>query len=374
MIEFIEGNDAVVRGAIDAGCRFFAGYPITPASSILVSMMRELPPVGGIAIQGEDEIASIGMCIGAAMTGLKAMTATSGPGVSLYSENVGLAIMGETPLVIVNVQRQGPSTGSATKGADGDILFMRWVTSGGFPMIILSPENVQDCYTLTVAAFNFAERYRAPVFLASQREVGLTREAFNYERAWAEAPTPLPRPVAAPDCVYEPHACPTPDHVSPMSPIGGPHLVRYTTSTHDQRAYLTGDPDVIEHMTNHYRRKILDHAEEMGIYEYDPQRGADTLIIAYGVCARSARGAVKMVREKGGKVSLLVLKTIYPMQRRVIKEAVAEVSRVVVPEMNMGQYVWEIRAMAPGKDTIAINRMSTTLISPEEIIAKGGLL
>ena len=374
MIEFIEGNDAVVRGAIDAGCRFFAGYPITPASSILVSMMRELPPVGGVAIQGEDEIASIGMCIGAAMTGLKAMTATSGPGMSLYSENVGLAIMGETPLVIVNVQRQGPATGSATKGADGDIFFMRWVTSGGFPMIILAPENVQDCYTLTVAAFNFAERYRAPVFVASQKEVGLTREVFDYDRARTEAPPPFPRPVAAVDCVYEPYACPAPDQVPPMSPIGGSHLVRYTTSTHDQRAYLTGDPEVIEQMTNHYRRKILAHAEEMGIYEYDPQPEADTLVIAYGVCARSARGAVKKVRAAGGRVSLLVLKTIYPLQRRVILEAVSAVSRVVVPEMNLGQYVWEIRAMAPGKDIVSVSKMNTTLIAPDEIIAKGGLL
>lgn len=374
MIEFIDGNDAVVRGAIDAGCRLFAGYPITPASSILVSMMRELPLVGGVAIQGEDEIASIGMCIGAAMTGLKAMTATSGPGVSLCSENVGLAIMGETPLVIVNVQRQGPATGSATKGSDGDIFFMRWVTSGGFPMIILAPENVQDCYTLTVAAFNFAERYRVPVFLASQKEVGLTREVFDYDRARAEAPPPFPRPVAAVDCVYEPYACPSPGEAPPMSPIGGPHLVRYTTSTHDQRAYLTGDPDIIEQMVNHYRDKILDHAEEMGIFEHDPQAGADTLVIAYGVCARSARSAVKEVRALGGKVSLLVLKTIYPVQRRIILEAAAGVSRVVVPEMNLGQYVWEIRAMLHDKEVISVSKMDTTLIAPDEIIAEGGLL
>jgi len=159
-----------------------------------------------------------------------------------------------------------------------------------------------------------------------------------------------------------------------MSPIGGSHLVRYTTSTHDQRAYLTGDPEVIEQMTNHYRRKILAHAEEMGIYEYDPQPEADTLVIAYGVCARSARGAVKKVRAAGGRVSLLVLKTIYPLQRRVILEAVSAVSRVVVPEMNLGQYVWEIRAMAPGKDIVGVSKMNTTLIAPDEIIAKGGLL
>ena len=144
MIEFLEGNDAVVRAAVEAGCRFFAGYPITPATSILTGMMRALPKVGGVAVQGEDEIASIGLCIGAAMTGKVAMTATSGPGMSLYSENIGLAVMGETPLVIVDVQRQGPATGSATKGADGDIEFLRWGTSGGLPLFVLSPENVRE--------------------------------------------------------------------------------------------------------------------------------------------------------------------------------------------------------------------------------------
>jgi len=159
-----------------------------------------------------------------------------------------------------------------------------------------------------------------------------------------------------------------------MSPIGGPHLVRYTTSTHDQRAYLTGDPDIIEQMVNHYRDKILDHAEEMGIFEHDPQAGADTLVIAYGVCARSARSAVKEVRALGGKVSLLVLKTIYPMQRRIILEAAAGVSRVVVPEMNLGQYVWEIRAMLHDKEVISVSKMDTTLIAPDEILAEGGLL
>src|SRR5665811_2175766 len=165
MIEFLEGNDAVVRAAIDAGCRFFAGYPITPATSILTGMMRALPEVGGVAVQGEDEIASIGMCIGAAMTGMKAMTATSGPGLSLYSENIGLAIIGETPLVIVDVQRQGPATGSATKGADGDIQFARWVTSGGLPIIALCPATVSEAYELTYRAFNLAEIYRTPVFV-----------------------------------------------------------------------------------------------------------------------------------------------------------------------------------------------------------------
>lgn len=374
MVEFIDGNAAVVRGALDAGCRFFAGYPITPASSILEAMMRELPRVGGVAIQAEDEIASIGMCIGASMAGLKVMTATSGPGISLYSENIGLAIMGEVPLVVVNVQRQGPATGSATKGADGDILFMRWVTSGGFPMVILAPENVLDCYTLTVAAFNFAEKYRIPVFIASQKEVGMTRELFDYEEARRLAFTPIDRQWASQNESYLPYAFSDPADVPPMSPIGGPHLVRFTASTHDQAGYLTGNPSVIAQMVEHYERRIADHADEMGLYERDFENGARDLIVAYGVCARAAREAVRRLRSEGRKISLLVLKTLFPVQEKVISCALDGVSRVIVPEMNLGQYVREIRALADGVEVVSVAKMDTTLLSPQEILSGGNLL
>jgi len=374
MIEFLEGNDAVVRAAVDAGCRFFAGYPITPATSILTGMMRALPEVGGVAVQAEDEIASIGMCIGAAMTGMKAMTATSGPGLSLYSENIGLAIMGETPLVIVDVQREGPATGSATKGADGDIQFLRWGTSGGLPVIVLAPETVLDCYTLTVEAFNLAERFRCPVFLASQKEVGLTRERVDLEEARALAPAVLARRVAAPDAPYVPHAFSAPDDVAPMSPIGGPHLVRYTTSMHDERALLTKDPATISRMLDHLTRKITDHADEIALYDHDPVEGANTLVIAYGVTGRAAREAVARARATGRKVSLLVLKTLYPVSEAAIAAAMAGVRRVVVPETNLGQYVVEVRRLAGDREVVAVNKMNTDLLSPVEIVREGGLL
>lgn len=374
MIEFLEGNDAVVRAAIDTGCRFFAGYPITPATSILTGMMRALPEVGGVAVQAEDEIASIGMCIGAAMTGMKAMTATSGPGISLYSENIGLAIMGETPLVIVDVQREGPATGSATKGADGDIQFLRWGTSGGLPVIVLAPETVLDCYTLTVEAFNLAERFRSPVFLASQKEVGLTRERVDLDEAKRDAPAAAARPAAALDVAYVPHAFSAPDDVAPMSPIGGPHLVRYTTSMHDERALLTTDPAVISRMLDHLTRKITDHADEIALYDHDPDDGAETLVIAYGVTGRAAREAVARARAAGRKVSLLVLKTLFPVSEAAIVAAMAGVRRVVVPETNLGQYVVEIRRLAGDREVVAVNRMNTDLLSPGEIVREGGLL
>ena len=180
-LSLIEGNEAVGRGAMAAGCRFFAGYPITPATTILNTMLTLLPPQGGICLQAEDEIASIGACLGASMAGLKVMTATSGPGISLYSEHISFAVGSEIPIVIVDVQRLGPSTGSATRGADGDICFLRWGNSGGMPVIVLAPENVADCFTLTMHAFNLAEKFRCPVFIASNKEIGMTRESVDLD-------------------------------------------------------------------------------------------------------------------------------------------------------------------------------------------------
>ena len=180
-LEFIEGNEAIARAALRARCNFFAGYPITPASSILQYMLAMAPATGGIVIQAEDEIASMGLCIGAAMAGRKVMTATSGPGISLFSENIGLAIMGETPMVIVDIQRQGPATGSATKGADSDIQFARWSTSGGLPIIALCPASVAEAFELTYRAFNYAEQYRVPVFILGNKETGVTKESVDLE-------------------------------------------------------------------------------------------------------------------------------------------------------------------------------------------------
>ncbi len=180
-LSLLEGNEAVALAAMAAGCRFFAGYPITPATTIYNTLLKHLPPAGGICLQGEDEIASIGYCLGASMAGLKAMTATSGPGISLYSEQISFAIGSEIPLVIVNVQRLGPSTGSATRGADGDINFMRWGNSGGLPVIVLAPTDIKDAYLLTIEAFNLAETYRCPVFVASNKEIAMTRGSIDLD-------------------------------------------------------------------------------------------------------------------------------------------------------------------------------------------------
>jgi 2-oxoglutarate ferredoxin oxidoreductase subunit alpha len=371
--EFLEGNEAVARGAIKAGCDFFAGYPITPASSILHHMLEMVPQIGGVAIQAEDEIASMGFCIAAAMAGKKVLTATSGPGVSLYSENVGLAIMGETPMVIINVQRQGPATGSATKGAEGDIQFTRWVTSGGLPIIALSPADVAESYELTYRAFNLAERFRSPVFVLTNKETGVTRESVDVD-AIGLPPLVERRKVGA-DEKFVPHRFEKLTDVAPMSDFGGGHIARYTTSTHGKDAYLTTNTAVIQEMLDHYAAKIDEAADEIALFREDRQEGAETLVISYGVISRSAHVAIKNARERGGKVSSLVLQTLWPVPKGAIASAMKGVKKVVVPEMNMGQYLLEIERLAPdGVEVVGVNRMNTKLLSPSEIISKGGLL
>ncbi|MEW6743945.1 MAG: pyruvate flavodoxin/ferredoxin oxidoreductase [Planctomycetota bacterium] len=370
--EFIEGNEAIARGAIRAGCDFFAGYPITPASSILHYMLELVPQIGGTAIQAEDEIASMGFCLGAAMAGRKVMTATSGPGMSLYSENIGLAIMGETPMVIVNVQRQGPATGSATKGAEGDIQFTRWGTSGGLPIVALSPTSVTEAYGLTYMAFNFSEQYRAPVFLLTSKEIGVTKERVDLDSV--DLPPLVERKKASRESPYFPHAFERLEDVPPISDFGGEHIARYTTSTHDQAAYLTTDPATIQRMIEHYDAKITHAIDHLTLVTEDFQDGADTLIVSYGITARSVAVALKEARAAGRKISSLVLKTLWPVPEKVIRRAMEGKQRVIVPEMNLGQYRLEIERLAPrGVAVIGVCKMDTTLISPREIIEKGSL-
>jgi 2-oxoglutarate ferredoxin oxidoreductase subunit alpha len=371
---FIEGNEAIARGAIRAGCRFFASYPITPASSILDHMLQLLPAVGGIAIQAEDEIASMGFCIGAAMAGRKALTSTSGPGVSLYSENIGLAIMGETPLVIVDVQRQGPATGSATQGAESDIQFARWGTSGGLPGIALSPASVGEAYRLTYVAFNFAEKYRTPVFLLSSKEIGMTKESVDLDAI--ELPPLLERRrVPSGQSEYLPHFFDAPEEVPAISDFGGEYVARYTTSTHDKSGYLTTNPQVIQEMIDHYAAKIEKAVDDITLVKEDLQEGADTLVVSYGIVSRSAAVAIEEARSRGRKVSSLVLQTLWPVPEKAIRSAMTGTRRVVVPEMNMGQYLVEIERLAPPDvEVVAVCKMDTTLISPGEILERGGLM
>lgn len=364
-LSFIEGNEAVALGAMAAGCRFFAGYPITPATTIYNAMLKYLPPEGGVCLQGEDEIASIGYCLGASMAGDKVLTATSGPGISLYSEQISFAIGSEIPLVIVNVQRLGASTGSATKGADGDVQFMRWGSSSGLPVIVLAPVDVADCYQLTVHAFNLAEQYRCPVFVASNKEIAMTRESVDLSSV--QLPAIVDRRGADRDKPFLPFAAASDDVAPDFLPIGDATLVRQTSSTHGANGYITVDPDEINAFQHRLQKKLTAHVDAFTFFSSDIDPEADTLLVAYGVTARAARVAVAESRAAGRPVSLLTPKTLWPVPERLIVDTAAAYKRIVVVEMNMGQYVREIRRLLPGKTVDFFGQMNGNLIKPAQI-------
>jgi 2-oxoglutarate/2-oxoacid ferredoxin oxidoreductase subunit alpha len=365
-LALMEGNEAIARGAVAAGCRFFAGYPITPATTILNHMLAMLPPLGGVCIQGEDEIASIGFCLGASMAGVKAMTATSGPGISLYSEQISFAIGSEIPIVIVDIQRLGPSTGSATRGADGDVQFLQWGNSGGLPVIVLAPTDVKDCYTLTVHAFNLAERYRCPVFVASNKEIAMTRESLNLERL--TPPAPVDRVAPPPDQPFLPFQASGGEGVPGFLPIGGKIPVRQTSSTHGPDGFITTDPAEITRGLTRMQSKINAVADQLAMVDHHPAAGAETLVVAYGVTSRAAGAAVRELQRRGKPASLLVLKTLWPVPAAAIRRAAGGVKRILVVEMNLGQYVREIERILPGQAVGFCGQMDGRLVAPETIV------
>ncbi|NPA91786.1 MAG: pyruvate flavodoxin/ferredoxin oxidoreductase [Chloroflexi bacterium] len=385
--EYIDGATAIARAAIDAGCTFFAGYPITPATPILLHMVRELPKVGGIALEAEDEIAAISMCIGATFSGARAMTATSGPGISLYSENIGLAIMTEAPLVIVDVQRMGPATGGATTGAQGDIQFLRWGTSGGYPLIVLSPSSVAEAYTLTLRAFDLAERFRVPVILATDKELVASMTTVDLdayqrvpvrERTLAPPPAPGYRdPRWRPEETFLPWDFDPVDRVPPMAHYGGPHILRVTGSSHDEHGFLTKDPAKVGRLNEHLWRKIMDHREETELGVYQADEGADVLWIAYGTPARAMREAAARARAQGIPLRTLILHTLWPVPENLLTQALRGVRRVVIAELNLGQYTREVERLAyreaakagtPPPEIVGIHRVDGEPITPEQFL------
>ena len=360
----MEGNEALARGAIAAGCNFFAGYPITPATTIFNNMLKMLPSRGGICLQGEDEIASIGYCIGASMAGKKAFTATSGPGISLYSEQISFAIGSETPLVIADVQRLGPSTGSATRGADSDIMFLRWGSTGGVPVIVLAPKDVRDCYLLAVHAFNLAEEFRCPVFIASNKEIGLTRQSVDLDSI--SLPPVINRRLFG-GTTYLPFAA-APGEAPPFLPIGGRTLVRITSSTHGADGFITNDPEVIARNQERLREKIEAAAERITLFEEDIKDNSEILIISYGVTSCAVADAVAILEKSGVTASTLVLKTLWPVPEQLLREKAGPFRRIVVFEMNLGQYVREIRRVLGAKTVEFYGQMDGVLISPRKIV------
>lgn len=362
----MQGDAACAEGAIAAGCTFFAGYPITPATEIAEVLSRRLPQVGGKFIQMEDEIASIAAIIGASVGGAKSLTATSGPGFSLMQENIGYAAMTEIPCVIVNVQRLGPSTGRPTAPSQGDVMQARWGTHGDHPIIVLSPSSVRETFDLTVQAFNFSERYCTPVILLMDEVIGHMRERVtlpNYatvervERAGTTVPPEWYKP-------YE-----NLGDVPPLAPFGEGYRYHITGLHHDERGYPTDRVDEVQPWLERVFRKIERSLSDILLYDEDGVEDADVLIIAYGATARSARHAVEMARERGRKVGLLKLKTIWPFAEEVVEHAAAQASRVVVPEMNLGQLALEVERVIGRNKVRRVNRADGEMIKPAEILA-----
>lgn len=366
--ELVSGNGMVARGALAAGCRFFAGYPITPSSEIYQTMIEELPRRHGLALAAPDEISALAYCVGASLVGYKAMTATSGPGWCLMIETVQYAVMTETPVVIALVQRLGPSTGGATQGAQGDVLLTAFCTSGGYTIPVFAPGNARQCYELVGAALAWAERLRTPVVLLSDKEVGMTMESVDFA-ALREIAAVERKPFEKGSRRFATYACDCPEEPPPFAPVGGPERVVATGSAHDRQGRLRKNaPEVIE-LLEHLQTKIVAHATEMAAVEAELDPTADTLILSYGISARAALEASRRLRASGRRVSFLQLLTLFPVPAAQISKAAERVSRVVVVEENLtGLYASVLEPLVAGKRLLRVNRVGN-LIAPAEIIA-----
>ena len=365
----LQGNEAVVEGALAAGCRFFAGYPITPATEISEAMSWRLPAVGGTFIQMEDEIASLGAVIGASLAGVKAMTATSGPGFSLMQENLGFACVAEVPCVIVNVMRGGPSTGLPTHVSQGDVQQARWGTHGDHPIIVLAAATTRDCFDLTVKAFNLSEKYRTPVILLLDEVVAHTREKIVLPPASEVKVVDRVRPDMPPEW-YVPYA----DNargVPPMGIFGDGYRYHVTGLIHDVRGFPTERPDEIVPFLNRLFRKITQHFADIQMAAAELTEDAEILVVAYGSVARSAQRAVLEAREQGIKAGLLKLITLWPFPRRLLEPHLSRVRAVLVPELNMGQMSREVKRVNQGLTRVeTLNRIDGQLITPGEIVER----
>lgn len=332
-MEFIQGNIASAKGAIKAGCMFFGGYPITPSTEIAEGMAKDLPKVGGYFVQMEDEIGAIASVIGAGWAGYKAMTATSGPGLSLFMENIGYAYMTETPCVIVDVQRGGPSTGQPTYASQGDMMQIRWGSHGDYEPIAFAPSSVQEMYDYTIMAFNYAEKYRVPVFVMADEVLGHMREKVRLHDDIPIINRALPeeKPCKKP--------FPFDKEVSEMPAFGKGYNIHVTGLTHDERGYPDVSPETHDKLVRRICNKILNNKEDIIKYEAK-YIDSETIFLCYGTPSRTVKYTVESMRREGYDVGYLRLITVYPFPDEVVKNLKA--SKIIVPEMNLGQIVEEV--------------------------------
>jgi 2-oxoglutarate ferredoxin oxidoreductase subunit alpha len=369
-VQFATGNEAVVYGALMAGCRFFAGYPITPATEILERMAYYLPLLDGYCLQMEDEIASVAAIIAASWNDLRTMTATSGPGFSLMQENIGYACMTETPCVIVDVQRSGPSTGQPTQPAQGDMLQARWGTHGDHSIIALSPSSVQECLNLMVIAFNFADKYRTPVIVLSDAFIAHMREKLVIPSQNEVSVIPRVK-VTIDKAQYHPFRTgyTRPSKVPEMDRFGDVYHTHITGLTHDWHAYpVTDSSEVHEQLVTRFYEKIADNRNDIVITEEQYTEDAEVLVVSYGISARPSLEAVMQARAQGIRAGFLKLVTIWPFADEKIKKLSEQVRAMIVPEMNLGQIYHNVAEYSCGNcQVIRFPKIGGKLHSPRDI-------
>jgi len=365
----MQGNAACVHGAIYAGLRFYAGYPITPSTEIAEGCARELPKIGGRFIQMEDEIASIAAVVGASISGLKAMTATSGPGFSLMVENIGYAYMTETPCVVINVQRGGPSTGLPTKVSQSDTMQARWGTHGDYTAIAVAPSSVAETITETIRAFNLAERFRTPVTVLLDEVIGHMREMVSLPEPGEYPVVNRVKPTVPPER-FVPFEV-TENLVSPMPCYNEGYRYNVTGLTHDTMGFATNRSDEIAPKLDKLKYKIERYTDEITKLRVDMMDDAEIAFISYGTVARTALQAISIAREAGVKVGNVQLYTIWPFPDRQIAELCACCRKVIVGELNMGQIVHEVRRVLPhDKQIHTIQRYDGEILTPHQLLQK----
>lgn len=364
---FLLGDHAIAEGALAAGCRFFAGYPITPSTETAERMALRLPEVGGVYLQMEDEIASISAILGAAWGGEKTMTATSGPGFSLMLENLGLGIMTETPTVIANVQRGAPSTGLPTLVAQGDMMQARWGSHGHYEIIALTPWNAQECFDLTIRAFNLSERYRLPVLVMADAEIAHLTEKVIIPPADQIKVFNRKRPSKPPGEYksYEADA----DLVPPMAHAGEGYRVFVDSLTHDERGYPVMTASAHQKLVQRLVDKIRVHRFDIYDVEQRQMEDAEIAVLSYGISARIATRAVLLARERGLKAGLFRLKTAWPFPEELVRKLSTRVKGIVVPEINLGQMVREVERCAVDHcQVLLVPHAGGAMHQPEEIL------
>ena len=365
---FMQGNEAMTEGAIVAGARFYAGYPITPSSEVAETSSIRLPQVGGLYVQMEDELGSMAALIGASCSGKKAYTATSGPGLSLMAENLGVAVMGEIPCVLIDVQRSGPSTGLATKPAQGDVMQSRWGTHGDHGIIVISPSSVQDCFDLMITAFNYAEEYRTPVIFLADAIIGHLEEQCVLREPGEVKIVERRRPACDP-AEYKPY-----DHshgLAPLASYGSEYVFKVNGSMRDEMGRPCSRTDNADAVIRHLTDKIEKNKEKISIVRRYQMDDAEYVIFAYGGVARSALSAMQKCREKGIKAGVVQFVTLWPVSDAAIDDAMSRVKSAVFPEMNLGQYIDVVRARNPRNiPVLGVNRVDSRSILPAQIVEK----